>query len=145
MDDSKWLHRWMRIAQEVASWSKDPSTKVGSVIYDSQNTPHSMGYNGFARGVEDTDERLLDKEQKYKLVVHAEANAILNATRTGARLSGCTLVVTHPPCPSCASMIIQAGITRVVTKIPEKDFSHWSPELSAKIFEEAGVQFLALP
>jgi dCMP deaminase len=145
MDDNKWFHRWMRIAKEAASWSKDPSTKVGAVIYDEQNTPHSMGYNGFARGVDDTDERLLNKEQKYKLVVHAEANAILNATRTGARLAGCTMVVTHPPCPACASMIIQAGITRVVTAIPEKDFSHWNPELSAKIFKEAGVQFLALP
>lgn len=144
MADLKWFYRWMNIAQEVACWSKDPSTKVGAVIYDSQNTPHSMGYNGFARGVEDTDERLLDKEQKYKLVVHAEANAILNATRTGARLAGCTMVVTHPPCPACASMIIQAGITRVVTVIPKKDFSHWSPQLSAKIFKEAGVEFLHL-
>ena len=56
-----WDSRFLRIAQEVSTWSKDPSTKVGAVIVDNRNRVVSMGYNGFPQRVAD-DERLDDRE-----------------------------------------------------------------------------------
>ena len=48
---SKWDVRFMRMAHEVASWSKDPSTKVGCVLVKDRKII-SMGYNGFPRLIE---------------------------------------------------------------------------------------------
>ena len=43
------------LAKHIGSWSKDPSTKVGAVIVDDKNRIVSVGYNGFPRGVEDSE------------------------------------------------------------------------------------------
>lgn len=132
-----WNKRFLGLATHVASWSKDPSTKVGAVIADSKNRIVSLGFNGFARGVED-DERLNDRATKYAMVLHAEENAILFA---GKNLSDCSIFVSGlPPCSHCASLIVQCGIKKVYAwkqEIPER----WrdNVELTKKIFKEAGV------
>lgn len=111
---SKWDERFLTLAAHVATWSKDPSTKVGAAIVGPVHREvRSMGYNGLPRGVADTDRRLADRELKYDLVVHAEENAILNLSLYGGSADGCTLYTTHPPCVRCATAIIQAGIRRV--------------------------------
>ena len=74
----KWDLRFLEMSELVSSWSKDPSTKVGSVIVDNDRRVISLGYNGFPKGVADND-RLNDREEKYKIVVHAERNALLFA------------------------------------------------------------------
>lgn len=138
---NKWWERFIGLADHVASWSKDPSTRVGAVIADDNQRIVSLGFNGLPRGVKD-DERLMDRETKYKMVLHAEANAILFA---GRDLSGCTIFVTRPPCAQCAAMIIQKGIKRVVFKEPPTEFSaRWGAdiELAAGMFAEAGVLFM---
>ena len=139
----KWCSRWLALAQNVAEWSKDPSTKVGATIFRKDNTPISFGYNGLPRNVRDTEDRLQNREVKYKLTVHAEANAILNAAKSGASLNGAVIAVTHPPCPNCAAMIIQAGISTVVVS-EVKDFDRWDPELSFSILKEAGVNVITI-
>ena len=100
------------MAKLVSTWSKDPSTKVGAVIVDSSHRLISVGYNGFPQHITD-NERLLDREKKYDIIVHAEVNAILFANK---KVNGCTLY-TWPfqPCPRCAGLIIQSGISRVVS------------------------------
>lgn len=139
----KWCERWLDLAHAIAAWSKDPSTKVGAALFRPDNTPISFGYNGLPRGVIDSDERLQNRDVKYKLTVHAEANAILNAAKSGASLQGSVIAVTHPPCPNCAAMIIQAGISTVL--VPEvKDFERWDPELSYSILKEAGVNVITI-
>lgn len=107
----KWIKRMLGLAAHVAEWSKDPSTKVGAVIADGHNRIVSVGFNGFAKGVEDLPERLNNRELKYEMVVHAEVNAILFAD---CALHDCSLFV-HPlpPCARCATIIIQAGIKTV--------------------------------
>lgn len=133
----KWDRRFLALAAHVATWSKDPSTQCGAVIVDPRKRVVSIGYNGFAEGVRDTPERLHDRETKYKLVVHAERNAILFA---GRDLTGCTLY-THPfgTCAVCAAMVIQAGIKRVVA--PFSDNPRWTPDfaLAGQQYAEAGV------
>ena len=81
----KWHKRFLEIAKEVSTWSKDPSSKIGAVIVDS-NTKQiiSQGYNGFPRGIVDNLEVLNNRELKYKYVIHAEINAIFNALYNGS-------------------------------------------------------------
>jgi dCMP deaminase len=95
----KWDMRFLALAAHISSWSKDPSSQVGAVITDG-NRIVSLGYNGFAAKVKDAEERLGDRETKLQLTIHAEENAMIFAKRD---LRGCTVYVTHPPCPRCAS------------------------------------------
>lgn len=144
----KWDERFLRIAREVATWSKDPSRKIGAVIVGEQDQIISQGFNGFPRGVNDTAERYNNREDKYKLVVHAEANAIYNAINSGAAIRGSTIYVTGlPVCHECAKVIIQTGIKRVVmdtqnveTKNGQIDWTD-SNKLTEILFNEAGIEY----
>ncbi len=69
---SKWDGRFMDMAALLATWSKDPSTKVGAIITDTERRVIGSGYNGFPRGVIDDPLRYEEKAVKYRLVVHAE-------------------------------------------------------------------------
>ena len=139
---AKWDHYFMGNAEAVSLASKDPSTKVGCVITDSDYRIVSTGFNGFPRGIKDTEERLNNRELKYKLILHSEPNAILFAHRD---LRNCT-IYTWPfmPCSSCALLIIQSGITRVVA--PYVDNSRWeeSFKLTKELFEEANIELTLL-
>lgn len=143
--DTERLTSWaVEMARHVSKLSKDPSTQVGAVIFDSKRRIISAGYNGFARGVEDKPERLLDRETKYKLTLHAEKNAIMFATGS---LDGATIVVTHPCCAQCAALVIQSGIKHVMWPKPSKDFmSRWASDYAYSLaqFSEAGVEVCEL-
>lgn len=111
-----WDEYFMGIAVLSSLRSKDPSTKVGACIVDSEHKVVSIGYNGMPRGIEEENlpwEKGEGLESKYLYVCHAEFNAILN-TRNGATLQGCSLYVTLFPCNECAKAIIQTGIKEVV-------------------------------
>ena len=134
---NKWDVRFLQMATFVSSWSKDPSTQVGAVIADKDNRMIGLGYNGFPRGVVD-DHRLQDREQKYKLVIHAEENAILNSTAT---THGCTIFSSHPPCLHCAGMLKQAGIARVVFEEPTGAFkSRWNLDETLNYLKELEIE-----
>lgn len=118
----KWDIRFLELAKHVSSWSKDPSTKVGAILVNDLKQVVGMGYNGFARGVVDTDERLNDRETKYKLVVHAEVNAIIQA---GHAARNSTLYVypsfmIPPICHECCKAAIQAGIKTIIGYVPDE-------------------------
>lgn len=136
MSLTRWDKRFLDLAEFISTWSKDPSTKVGAVITDNKHRIVSVGFNGFPTGIDD-DSRLLFRDEKYKIIVHGEMNAILFANRN---LEGCTLY-TYPfmPCPKCASMIVQTGIARVVSYKTDND--RWEPEFktSRQLFEEANI------
>ncbi len=136
----KWDTRFLGLAAHVSAWSKDPSSQVGAVITDG-NRIVSVGYNGFAAGVEDRTERLTDRNCKLNLTIHAEENAMIFAKRD---LTGCTVYVTHPPCPRCASKLIQEEVGRIVCIAPSEDFlSRWADDLklSQEMYQEAGVEY----
>jgi dCMP deaminase len=141
---SKWDTRFLGLAAHISAWSKDPSSQVGAVISDG-NRIVSLGYNGFAAGVVDAADRLADRDVKLNLTIHAEENAMIFAKRD---LSGCTVYVTHPPCPRCASKLIQEEIKRVVFIAPSEDFlSRWADDLklSLEMYQEAGVEVSEYP
>ena len=140
---SKWDKRYLRLAKEVSTWSKDPSSKIGAVAISDQKQVLATGYNGFPRGVGDLSNRYNDRELKYKYVVHAEQNVIYNATYNGVSLNGSTLYVYGlPVCGSCALGVIQVGIKRVV--MPEMDYpERWidSFKTTSALFNEAKVKY----
>ena len=127
----KWDLRFLSLAKEVASWSKDPSTKVGAVLVDDNRRIISTGYNGFPRGVEDLEARYNHRPTKYSLVVHAEANALLNSV---VLPRGGTLYCTLHPCEECSKLIVQAGVTRIV--VPEESYEKRLQQLKARGAEE---------
>ena len=143
--DQKWWDEFfMAQAEHMATASKDPSTKAGAVIYDTHRRPLGNGYNGFPRGVLDTEDRLNNRDVKYLMIQHAESNAIDNSTTS---LDGSTIYATHFPCAQCAGRIIQKGIKRVVTKKPSEDFiSRWETSISISLdmFKESGVEVVLL-
>jgi dCMP deaminase len=143
MINKEWQNRFIDMAHLVASWSKDPSTKVGAVIVDDKKRIVSVGYNGFPRGVEDSEHRYNERELKYKLVCHAERNALDNSPMN---VEGCVMFVTLPPCNECSKSIIQRGIKTVYyAPLPEKlknydwdtDVYNWKH--SNLMFAESGV------
>lgn len=114
---AKWDHRWMDIARAAASWSKDLSTKVGAVVTQ-RNRIVSLGYNGFVEAHADAAEHYADREYKNKNIVHAEANALVQAAARLPGLALCCLYVTFPPCTTCYSKTTFYGIRRIVTLTP---------------------------
>lgn len=139
-----WDERFISLARHISAWSKDPSTKCGAVIIDEKRRVMGVGYNGFPRGVADTENRLLDRPEKYATIVHADVNAILNAQRT----EGCTMYIWPMlPCPECAKLIIQSGIGVVAAPRLSEDLEpRWkkSIEFAKAMMREAGVVVLEL-
>lgn len=134
-----WDERFMRLAQEIASWSKDPRTKVGCVVVRPDRTIAATGFNGLPRGMDDSAHVLNNRPLKHKLVLHAEENAILSSREP---LLGYTLYSTVLPCSQCACRIIQAGITRVVAPgAPEGSNELLDYEMTVRILNQCGVAY----
>lgn len=137
----KWDERMLGLAENVGSFSKDPSTQTGAVIVRPDKTVASLGYNGLPRGVEDSSFFLDNREIKYATVIHAEANAIVNAREP---LHGYTIYVhPWPPCSNCAGLVIQAGIVRIVAPRPtQEQIERWgkSFQLAASMLSQANVE-----
>ena len=134
---SKWDERFLALAEHVAQWSRDESTKVGAVIVDAKKRVISLGFNGFPAGVLD---EVTSRDQKLRRTIHAEVNAVSFANRS---VEGCTIYVTHPPCSNCAAVLIQHGISEVVFPKPSADFlERWgeSYDEGRAMFSEANVK-----
>ncbi len=139
-----WDKYFMELARLVASKSKDESVKVGVVIVGPDHEIRSTGYNGFPRGIDETDSKRWERPIKYEWVEHAERNAIYNAARMGTPTNGCTMYLESPPCTDCGRAIIQAGIKEVVVTVnnPFKDREFWreSIKFACDMLREAGVK-----
>jgi dCMP deaminase len=137
---NNWDTRFLDLAFFVSQWSKDPSTKVGSVIVNEHKQVLSMGYNGFPRNVEDSVERYADRRTKYLFVAHAERNALDNAF---VDVRGATLYSTLCPCNECAKSIIQKGIKKVVTTVPPLEKKEaLNMNITFQMFKEADVELV---
>lgn len=144
-NEEKWHCRFLRLAKEVASWSIDPSTQVGCVLVRDKRVI-STGYNGFPKNISDDFDRLMDREKKYEITVHAEVNAVTTAALHGVSTEGCKAYVTFSPCSRCAAVLINAGIKEVYVTggsiIPDR----WLPNFitASKLLAEAGVLYQVL-
>ena len=144
-NEEKWHIRFLRLAQEVASWRIDPSTKVGCVLVRNRRVV-STGYNGFPKNISDNFERLMDREKKYEITVHAEVNAVTTAALHGVSTEGCNAYVTFSPCSHCAAVLINAGIQEVYVVggsiIPDRWLSNFIT--ASNLLAEAGVLYKVL-
>lgn len=135
-----WDYRFLDLADHIATWSKDPSTKVGAVIVDEKNRVISIGYNGVPRGVNEPVSG--DREQKLLRTIHAEENALAFAYRD---IEGCKMYVSFPPCAHCTAQIIQRGIKEVIYRSDAPGIAEflnrWAGNLqeAGAMFEEAGI------
>jgi dCMP deaminase len=112
---NKWNKRYLELARTISQWSRDPSTQCGAVVIGKSGQVLSQGYNGFPRGMDDSDSLYQNREIKYERIVHAEMNAIYNASRSGVSLEGATVFIHGLPCcHECAKAMIQVGISEVV-------------------------------
>lgn len=136
----KWDRRFLELAKHISTWSKDESTKTGCVVVDDKRRVVSIGYNGFPRHVNDDIEKYKNRETKYKLICHADRNALDNAP---CSVEGMTMYITHPPCTECQKSIIQKGIRRVVWyKAPEEFKQRWGDgfEILAEPYRTSNIQ-----
>jgi len=113
-----WPTRFIGLADHIAQWSKDESTKVGCVLVEpGTNTVIGLGFNGFPRGVQEVDASRWTRPTKYLFSEHAERNAVYNAARQGHPTQGAHAYLNFNPmtsiCSDCARAFIQAGITAV--------------------------------
>ena len=139
----KWQARFIKLAEEIATWSKDPSSRVGAVIVRPDRTICSVGFNGFPRGVEDSQDAIANRDAKLLRTIHAELNAILSAKEP---LTGYSLFVwPFQPCAQCAAAIIQAGIADVYCPFNDHlTHERWSESFKAalQMFDEAQVRVI---
>lgn len=141
----RWDARFMRVAQEIATWSSciRSDRQVGAAIVKDKRIL-TTGYNGAPSGIESCTEKnqclreLAHIEsgtrQEVCFAIHAEQNALLQAAKLGISVNGSTLYCTHQPCSICAKQIINAGIKRVVY------LEGYPDDFALKLLHEANVQ-----
>ena len=104
----------MRIAAEVATRATCDRKHVGAVIVRDKNIL-ATGYNGSIHGLGHCDEEGHMMEEGHCVrTIHAEANAVIQAAKNGARIEGGTIYVTASPCWGCFKMIANAGLVKIV-------------------------------
>jgi len=141
----KWADRYMKLAQVISTWSKDPSTKVGAIVVGHNGEILSQGYNGFPRKIKDTNNRLNNRSEKYKYIIHAEMNAIFNASLNGVSLQNASIYIYGLPiCHECAKGIIQVGIKKVIIHKQIKDNWQESCQIAQEMLIEAGVTIIEI-
>ncbi len=135
-----WILRFMKLAEHISGWSKDPSTKVGAVIVDGKRIV-SLGFNGPPQHTKDGE---FTRDEKLLRTLHAEENAVLFSARN---IKGCTIYVTHPPCAHCTAILIQSGISRIYFDYPSPEFmTRWADHINTSnaMCSEAGVELIGV-
>lgn len=135
-----WDRYFMRIAEVVATRSKDPSTQVGAVLVRN-NRILATGYNGFPSGVNDNVPGRWERPEKYFWVCHAEENCVAQCALHGISAKEGSLYVTPLlPCSKCAIAIVSCGIKEVIVPTHFEN-SRWKEEneKSVEIFNAARV------
>lgn len=136
----KWNKIWMRVARTVSELSKDAHTKVGAVIVTLDNRQCSVGYNGFACGIEETASKW-ERPTKYDYVIHGEINSIMNCPFD---TKGCKIYLTHTPCHRCIAHLVNAGITEVYYNKEYDRLTHkeiWAEHIPLfKVFQKVSLE-----
>jgi dCMP deaminase len=137
-----WDEYFLKIADTVAERSTCLRRKVGAILVSDKRIL-STGYNGAPKNLAHCSEvgclRLTLKIKSSERIeicrgIHAEQNALVQAAFFGLPVAGVTLYSTHFPCITCAKMLINAGIKRIVVRKMYPD------KLGQEILSEAGVE-----
>ncbi len=133
----------LRTAYMLAKQGPDPSTQNSALIVDEKGVILAQAVNRFPDGVEYRTERW-ERPLKYKIIEHAERNAIFSAASYGIKTKGLIMVSPWAACSDCARAIIQSGIRTLITHKQAHDRSpdFWRQEIEVafQMFKEAGVE-----
>lgn len=134
---------FLKVASVVAERSTCRRHHVGVVAVRDKHIL-ATGYNGAAAGIKDClelgclrDEQGIESGTRHEICrgIHAEQNAIIQASLNGVSIGGATIYCTHSPCILCAKMLVNARIKRFVT------FGSYADDSFRELFNEAGVEF----
>jgi len=112
----------MEITRQVARRSTCLRRQVGALIVKEKQIL-ATGYNGAPSGFDHCEQTGCLREtmhipsgerQEICRGLHAEQNAIIQAALHGVPVAGGDLYCTHQPCITCAKMIINSGLRRVI-------------------------------
>jgi len=140
-----WDEYFMKIAALVSERSTCLRHHVGAIIVKDRRVL-TTGYNGAAAGTKDCLElgclriqQNIPTGERHEIcrAIHAEQNAIIQASRYGENVMGGTIYCTHSPCIICAKMMINAGIKRIVVYIKYPDIGG-----VAELLKEAKVELI---
>jgi dCMP deaminase len=138
----RWQGVYGKLALTIAGASKDPSTKVGAVIYRTDKSIASMGFNGLPSGMPDDPAILENREEKIKHMKHAEHNA-LDFISLDEDMYNYGIVTTFLPCIDCATRIMRAGIKTVYyMKASREAELRWADSFAKthQLFKAAGIK-----
>ncbi len=144
LESYRWQLRFLRMAYQIASYSKDASTQVGSVIVTPNGKPRSFGFNGMPMGIDDENPERHERPEKYLWFEHAERNAFYLADRS---LEGCILFCTHIPCPDCTRGAIQKQIAAIVIdKYNGTESNFWKDkhQTTLTMLQETGIKLIEI-
>lgn len=131
MDRTAWFGE---LTEMVARRSTCPRLHVGAIAVR-DNRILATGYNGAPSGLPHCTHSVDDP---CTTAMHAEANVISQAARFGISLVGSTIYCTHSPCPSCAGLMINTGISRVVFLTRYRD------PVGESMMKEVGIECASL-
>lgn len=141
-----WPERMMRLAGWWSQWGTCRRLMTGAVAVTSDFQVLASGYNGSPRGLEHCRgraEAYTDPNRHCLTCLHAEANCILQAARTGVSLRRATVFVTHRPCIRCATQLVQLGVAGIFY---HHDYdSDGALERVRQLCKDGGVAFVAFP
>ena len=138
-----WDVYFMNITMQVARRSNCMKRKVAAIIVKDKRII-STGYNGTPRGVKNCNEGGCKRCNSFSaagtnlsecLCSHGEENAIVQASYHGVPLKSTTLYTTFSPCLTCAKMIINSGITKVIYNM-----KYPLGGTAMKMLKEAGIK-----
>jgi len=137
-----WDKYFIEITELVSRRSTCLRRQVGTVIVKGKRIL-TTGYNGAPSGLKHCSEVGCLREklntppgerQELCRGIHAEQNAIIQAAQHGISINGATIYSTHFPCVTCAKMIINAGIKKIIYQEGYPD------QLSQELIEEAEIE-----
>ncbi|HLY21808.1 MAG TPA: cytidine/deoxycytidylate deaminase family protein [bacterium] len=143
MPRPSWDEYFMSLAHLAATRSTCLRRHVGAVIVKDRMVL-STGYNDTPRGVPNCGEggcaRCASEAASGTaldtcLCLHAEQNAIVQAAYHGVSIAGGTIYCTHQPCLTCAKMIVNAGLVRIVYDEPYPD------PVAERLLTDASIAF----
>jgi len=142
-----WDEYFASITRQVATRSTCLRRKVGAIIVKDKRIL-TTGYNGAPMRVKNCldigsclrEELGVPSGERHEICrgLHAEQNAILQASYHGVQIRDAAIYSTTQPCVLCAKMIINCGIKKIYY------FEDYPDPLALELLGEAGVESIRL-
>ena len=115
---------------------KDKQLLVTGYVGSPNGLSHCDEVGHLMKDIKHSDERITSHCMR---TIHAEQNAICQAAKLGISLNGATLYCKMTPCRTCAMLIINCGIKRIVAEHKYHDGIE-----SEEMFKLTGIELIHL-